>query len=482
MIKYISNIICALFIFSSMANAQLRKLPLEFTNWLISDGMKHATVSLEVSRITAPDKAPVTIYSYDNERSVQPASVMKLLTTGAVLSLFDPDYKVTTEVYYSGKISENGTLDGNLYLRGHGDAIMGSAKSNFPKDAFAQSVLTALKSAGITHINGNIYGDGTCLNGNQISAEWTWEDMGNYYAQSISGLNFGDNSYTITLNTSSRGHKPSIVNVEPSVDNLVIDNQLLPIDYSYDSSYLFAAPLQNKRVLYGAVPHKHPQFKVKGDVPDPAQFCASQVLNYLSKNNIKTSGKALSVLLDEIPDYDKFSLIYTHHSEPISFIAKQTNVFSVNLFAEMLLRQIAMKYGKGTEADGTAKVLSFWKGQGLDIEGVRMYDGCGLAPADRVTAHFIVNLLNKMQNNSAFTSSFAVAGQSGTVYSFLKKTRLDGKAKLKTGTTKAVIAYSGYATGSDGKTYAISLIVNNHTCLSTSVRKNIEKMFLLLIP
>lgn len=479
----IRNILsCALFMFFFMANAQLRKLPVEFDNWLSSKGMSHATVSLEIARLGQSDQQPEVIYKYDNERSVQPASVMKLVTTSAALSLIDSQTKIPTELYYSGTV-ENGHLNGDLIIRGYGNALLASSRSNFPKEAFVNSVVLALKKIGVTSIDGDIIGDGTILKQSPISTEWTWEDMGNHYAPSLSGLNYADNLYEIILNTSKKGQKPEVIKTDPLVDGLIIDNQLLPIDYSMDSAYVYGAPFQMVRTLLGAVPHRMPQFKVKGDVPDPAQFAASRIKAAVQASGVTISGQAVSLQSNTKIDYSKCNLIYTHNSESLAFIAKQTNVFSVNMFAEMLLRQISLKYGDGSESDGINKIKEFLAHDlGLDIEGIRIFDGCGLAPADRVTTKFIVELLCKMQGNSDFVNSFAVAGKTGTVYSFLKNTRLDGKARLKTGTTKAVIAYSGYVDGSDGKRYAVSIIVNNHSCVSSLVRKNIEKMFLLLIP
>ena len=472
--------ICALFMISFVCNAQLRKLPPEFESWLTSKGMKHATVTMEVARLEEGDE-PQVIYQYDNERSVQPASVMKLVTTAAALSLLDPKATVATDIYVTGEVVE-GRLDGDVIIKGHGNALLSSARSMFPREAFANAVAMALRKEGIKEVAGNIVGDGTMLKQSPVPSEWTWEDMGNHYAPAISGLNYGDNMFEIVLNTSRKGQKPSVVKIEPMVDGLSIDNQLMSNDYAFDSAYVFGAPFQNERILLGAVPHRQPQFRVKGDVPDPAQFAASRIKTSLIGSGIAVKGQALSAGKDNVPDYEKARLIFSHKSEPLSFVAKQTNVFSVNLFAEMLLRQIALAYGDGSETAGIGKVMEFLRAKGIDVEGMRMFDGCGLAPADRVTAHMIVELLAKMHANQDFVSSLAVAGKTGTVYSFLKNTRLEGKARLKTGTTKAVIAYSGYAEGSDGKTYIVSIIVNNHGCVSSAVRKNIEKMMLLLIP
>lgn len=463
---------------SAMLSAQSKPLPAEFTQWLKSNGMEHATVTLEVAQLpkAGASGAPKTIYAYDNQRLVAPASVMKLLTTAAAIDICGAKTTVPTEVGYSGKIDDQGTLHGDIIIRGHGNAMLASSRSIHPREAFNQRLVASLRTAGIRRVEGRIVGDGSILTGVPVSTEWTWEDIGNYYAPALSGLNYADNSYTIVLNTMRKNVRPSVEKIEPDVDGLIIDNQLQPLDCSFDSAYIFGAPNQFVRTLYGAVPHKQPQFRIKGDVPDPAQFCASQVRKALMSSGVKVEGPAVS-------GTQKIEhLLYIHQSETLGYVAQQTNVYSVNMFAEMLLRQIALKVGDGSEISGINAVLNYWASKGVDKSTVRMYDGCGLAPSDRLTANTVIKVLHEMRADSAFISSLAVAGESGTVYSFLKGTRLDGKAHIKTGTLKNVIAYSGYIEGSDKRTYAVSLFVNNHTCSSVLVRKNIQKMFLLLIP
>ena len=51
---------------------------------------------------------------------VNPASVMKLVTTYAALDLLGPAYSWRTPVYIEGAVRD-GTLYGNLYIRGLGD-------------------------------------------------------------------------------------------------------------------------------------------------------------------------------------------------------------------------------------------------------------------------------------------------------------------------------------------------------------------------
>ena len=56
---------------------------------------------------------------------VPPASVMKLLTTGAALEMYGADYQFPTTIEYNGVIRHD-TLFGNLYVRGGCDPSLGT--------------------------------------------------------------------------------------------------------------------------------------------------------------------------------------------------------------------------------------------------------------------------------------------------------------------------------------------------------------------
>ena len=55
---------------------------------------------------------------------VNPASVMKLVTTYAALDLLGPTYRWNTPVTFGGPIDSDGTLQGDLIIRGQGDPSM----------------------------------------------------------------------------------------------------------------------------------------------------------------------------------------------------------------------------------------------------------------------------------------------------------------------------------------------------------------------
>lgn len=156
-----------------------------------------------------------------------------------------------------------------------------------------------------------------------------------------------------------------------------------------------------------------------------------------------------------------------------------TNHESLNLQAETLARMLH----PSCSLDSALAVISdYWRDQGLDTECLWMYDGCGLAPSDRVTARFIVQLLNKMKGDPDFVNSLPLVGQEGTLKRFLRDTRLSGRGRLKSGTLKTAVTYAGYLTGTNSKKYELCVMVNNYSGKASDVRRGMEKVLLSLIP
>ena len=106
MIRISKIFLCALLQFALcvVGDAQMRSLPPIFKDWIKSDGMKHATVSMEIVRLprTAPQQTPDSLnpainrgrvlYSYDPERLMTPASVLKLVTAATGFRVLGPNY------------------------------------------------------------------------------------------------------------------------------------------------------------------------------------------------------------------------------------------------------------------------------------------------------------------------------------------------------------------------------------------------------
>lgn len=160
-------------------------------------------------------------------------------------------------------------------------------------------------------------------------------------------------------------------------------------------------------------------------------------------------------------------------------VMRETLLKSLNLQAETMLHLLTPSYRRDS---AILAVQDYWSHRGLDVESLIMYDGSGLSPSNRVTAHLVNSLLADMQFDKDFRQAMATAGKDGTVRRFFKNTRLEGQAQLKTGTLKNSLAYAGYVKGSDGRTYAVSIFTSNTLCKHSELRKRIENLLLSLIP
>ncbi|MFY7940193.1 MAG: D-alanyl-D-alanine carboxypeptidase/D-alanyl-D-alanine-endopeptidase, partial [Burkholderiaceae bacterium] len=90
-----------------------------------------ATVEAALQRAQVPKESMVAVVqdlvatqprlSWQNQTPVNPASLMKLLTTSAALDLLGPAWTWNTPVWLTGTVQPNGVLEGNLVIKGSGD-------------------------------------------------------------------------------------------------------------------------------------------------------------------------------------------------------------------------------------------------------------------------------------------------------------------------------------------------------------------------
>jgi len=136
-------------------------------------------------------------------------------------------------------------------------------------------------------------------------------------------------------------------------------------------------------------------------------------------------------------------------SPPLAQIVRFMDHESDNFTAELLLKQLGTQDGEvGTSASGAAEIRSDLGAAGIPLAGVRIVDGSGLSPYDRLTAKALVAILQEARNDPSiaptFTAALAVAGRSGTLKDRLLAPPARGAVEAKTGTTSLASALSGF--------------------------------------
>lgn len=456
--------------------------------WLLqAPYMRGASFSLVVKDV----QEGRTVYSYDTDRLQSPASVLKTVATATALEILGEDYRYPTTLEYDG-ILENGTLEGNLYIKGSGDPSLGSSHFAPGQNKFLSTWIAALQKAGIKHITGSVISDESIFDTEGVSIKWLREDMGNYYAPGSYGISIFDNMYKLSLQTGAAGTRPVLKGTEPDIPFIRFKNYLKAAPVSSDSAYIIGAPLDDVRYLYGVLPANREAYVLKGDIPDPALYLARYLTDQLQQKGIRVDGSPSCYRIEvEENRWKKGERkeIVTTYSPTLREIASVCNHVSHNLYADALVKTVGLQYKPrrnemiSSFGRGVQVVKEYWEKKGLDVFPLRMNDGSGLAPADKVSAGFMGELLVYMATESAvsdaFIASLPQAGIEGAVRNFLKGSKLQGKAHLKSGGITGVRSYAGYIT-KDGKTYAVAVFSNNYSCPMSRMTRALEKLLLQL--
>lgn len=456
--------------------------------WLLqAPYMRGASFSLVVKDV----QEGKTVYSYDTDRLQSPASVLKTVATATALEILGEDYRYPTTLEYDG-ILESGTLEGNLYIKGSGDPSLGSSHFAPGQNKFLSTWIAALQKAGIKHITGSVISDESIFDTEGVSIKWLREDMGNYYAPGSYGISIFDNMYKLSLQTGAAGTRPVLKGTEPDIPFIRFKNYLKAAPVSSDSAYIIGAPLDDVRYLYGVLPANREAYVLKGDIPDPALYLARYLTDQLQQKGIRVDGSPSCYRIEvEENRWKKGERkeIVTTYSPTLREIASICNHVSHNLYADALVKTVGLQYKPrrnemiSSFGRGVQVVKEYWEKKGLDVFPLRMNDGSGLAPADKVSAGFMGELLVYMATESAvsdaFIASLPQAGIEGSVRNFLKGSKLQGKAHLKSGGITGVRSYAGYIT-KDGKTYAVAVFSNNYSCPMSRMTRALEKLLLQL--
>ena len=475
-------------------------LSLVFSVGVQSQSVK--SVRLAVKKMAADEdlkNASISFYALDldsnkviaglgSNKSLVPASTMKLVTTATALEMLGPGKRFSTYVKYSGEIDTNCVLNGNIYIVGGGDPSLGSERFTKQYGNFINKWANEIIKLGIDSINGRVIGDASIFNEQMIPATWIWGDLGNYYGAGPCGLSIHENKCTIEFSSFNKGDSTAITCIYPYVPGLKFDNYVKSMITKKDLSYIFGAPYQENRIIKGGIPTNKKNFMVNGSIPDPANLTAFELDMELRGMGVKLKETSTTIrkMKFETGSIEKSikHIITTTRSPRLTAIMNLTNTYSVNLYAEHLMNQIGVfKYRSGDTGSGTQATTLFWKNNDLDINGMYINDGSGLSRFNAITAKQLVGILkhmNESKNRKLFINSLPIAGKSGTLRNVGKGTAASGKVKAKSGYMTRVRSYAGYVTTKNKRNIAFALIVNNFNCTPFQMKKKMEKIMIKL--
>lgn len=358
-----------------------------------------------------------------------PASALKVLTTGAALSVLGPDFRFVTK--FASASAAGPVLDGDLVIVGGGDPTLSADR--------LKAMVDELVVSGVRRIDGQVRVDVTVFPEHPVSDHWNWGDVGNAYGAGAYGLNVDHNRFVVKIRPGAAvGDIAEISATALDFSDMEWINHVTtgPSD-SGDGVVVYSEPYGRRVTLRGTVPVGVADFSVRAAIPNPPETAAVIVMQALLARGVEISGRVRSsVVATEV--------LVESASAPLMEIVRSIHRTSDNLEAQCVFLALA----RG--GNPAAVVRDHWRGEGVDFSALRMLDGSGLARANTIRA---VDLARVM--HAALEAPYGGAFfESLPVYQ-------EGLVRSKPGWMSGVMTSVGTITKADGRRMTYAFMVNS---------------------
>lgn len=395
-----------------------------------------------------------TLFEHNAGVPLMPASTMKMLTSAAAFEQLGPQYQFSTDVLYDGTLGPDGTLNGNVYLRGDGDPSLSGRYMAGGPEAPMIFLADQLVSRGVKRVTGEVIGDATAFDDQKIPEGWLTRYLQAGYAARVSGLSLNENLIWVTVT-------PQGARLEPATSAIQLVSDVRTVAGS-SASLSFRRQLNGTIYVSGRIGSRSMPRRYVYVVEDPAPFTTGALRAAMITKGIQVDG---GIKLGRTPS--AAVKIASIQSPTLDRIISAMNRESINHFAELLMRNAARgreRDKQGTVANGQALLRNFFATKiNADTLHLEVSDGSGLSTLDRVTPRAMTQMLGYAHRapwGPWFHASLPVAGESELLRRRMRGSAAQGNLHAKTGTTNDVIGLGGYVTALDGEVIAFSFIYN----------------------
>lgn len=400
---------------------------------------------------------------------VNPASVMKLVTSYAAFDLLGPAYTWSTRFYTDGTVSA-GALRGNLYVRGGGD----------PKFVLEriQEAFTALQAQGVQIILGDMVLDSSAFDLPPF-------DPGAFDGEALRPYNAGPDALLVNFKSVVLSFQPdpaagvARVVSEPPLAGLAIDASV-PLSNGACGDWRGALRARfddpGRINFEGRYPFRCGEQKWPVAYQDPASFAARALEGLWRAGGGLLTGQVRAGLtpLDA-------RLLLDAPSLPLTDILSDVNQWSNNVMAQQVFLTLGQLAPQATALPGSGPLP--WKRSGFEqartvlgnwwrrtfgerVPAPVIDNGSGLSRDERITPEALAILLRHAARHpqaDAFVGTLSLAGVSGTArrYALDERSPVYGHAWLKTGTLRDVTGVAGYVNAANGVRYVVVAFVNH---------------------
>ena len=399
-----------------------------------------------------------SVLHWQEQRPVNPASLMKLLTTMAALERLGPAFTWATPVWLTGPIKD-GVLEGSVFIKGSGD----------PKLVLERVwlLLRRVQQHGVREIRGDIILDNSAFAVPEADAgDFDGEPLRPYNVRPAALLlNFRSVTYTFVPDEAAGVAR---VAVEPALAGTQTD-RTVPLQSGLSSqsgpcgdwrSALKASFEPGRTRFAGSYNSACGELSWPVADPQPGTFEARLIDALWREMGGQLQGSVHEGLapLDLKPSFEQ-------RSPALAELVRDINKYSNNVMAQQLFYTLALQARKTGPAtlDSARDTLARWLAErtGELANEVVLDNGSGLSRQTRISALRLARLLTQNFDSpvmSELMSSLPISGLDGT----LRRARASvGRAHLKTGSLRDVAGVAGYVLSNSGRRYVVVAIINH---------------------
>jgi D-alanyl-D-alanine carboxypeptidase/D-alanyl-D-alanine-endopeptidase (penicillin-binding protein 4) len=397
---------------------------------------------------------PLLAYNADTPRN--PASTIKLLTTYLALEALGPTYVWKTTA--AGPAApRGGVLDGDLYLKGHGDPFLVLERFWL--------LVREIRLRGVREIRGDIVIDNSYFDVGNARP-------GDFDGRPFSPYNLIPDALLVNFQAVNFMFRPDPVAnrveilADPLPANLQIRNQVQLVDgrCSGKSNRINFTVAEvggrDEATFTGRFSRKCGEYKVARSLMKGPDYVYG-----LFRALWEESGGTIRGRFRVGATPAGLRTLATLESVPLSDVITSVNKHSNNVMARHLLLTLgAERFGApATVEKGKRAATEELARLGLAFPELDIGNGAGLARDTRISARNLTRLLLAAEAGpygSEFESSLALVGLDGTLRRRFRNDEFVGHMHLKTGTLNGVRALAGYVQTRDGRKIAVSMIQN----------------------
>ncbi|GKS68649.1 D-alanyl-D-alanine carboxypeptidase / D-alanyl-D-alanine-endopeptidase (penicillin-binding protein 4) [Nitrosomonas sp. PY1] len=435
---------------------------------MLRSGVPQHAIGVYVQEIGAV-KPTLTINA---DQAMNPASVMKLLTTYAGLELLGPAYTWPTRIFTHGKLSQ-GILQGDLVIKGYGDPRLDLGHF--------WSLIYQLRQAGLQNIQGNLILDRTHY-------EIPHHDPGDFDGKPYRSYNALPEALMVNYRATTLHFFPQSENntvrvvLDPESSSLRIQSHLQLTqgscgDWRNAVTTDILPDEANKNHFTIIAGGKFSTQCGKQSVMLSLQDSVTYIQDVFKRLWAEQGGKFSGYVVEASTPHGAI-LLDTYSSLPLAEIVRGINKYSNNIAARQLY--LALGTGKDMLNNSPATLekshlaMQNWlHDKRLNFPELVVENGSGLSRKERISARHMGKILTTAYQSpvmSEFMSSLPIAATDGTLKNRFADTAAKGRAHLKTGALDNVRALAGYVLDRMGRRHVIVFFVNHsHAEKSRSV-------------